>query len=60
MRWRTGAAVKLPRDWLKELELLVWRFAHLGIGPDLAGMTTSELAALYAYLARLAKAAGSQ
>jgi hypothetical protein len=52
--------VKLPRDWLKELELLVWRFAHLGIGPDLAGMTTSELAALYAYLARLAKAAGSQ
>ena len=41
-------------DWFKELELLVWRFAHLGIGPDLAGMTAIELAGLYAYLSRLA------
>jgi hypothetical protein len=46
--------MKLPRDWLKELELLTWRYTHLGIGPDLAGMTMVELAALYAYLARLA------
>jgi hypothetical protein len=46
--------MKPPRDWLKELELLAWRFAHLGIGPDLAGMTMCELAGLYAYLARLA------
>lgn len=46
--------MKLPTDWLKELEILVWRFAHLGIGPDLAGMSLTELAALYAYLARLA------
>ncbi len=46
--------MKLPRDWLNELELLTWRFAHLGIGPDLAGMTCSELVGLYFYLARLA------
>jgi hypothetical protein len=46
--------MKLPRDWLKDLELLAWQFAYLGIGPDLAGMTVSELAGLYAYLARLA------
>lgn len=46
--------MKLPRDWLKELELLAWRFTHLGIGPDLAGMTLCELAGVYAYLARLA------
>lgn len=46
--------MKLPRDWLKALELLAWRFAHLGFGPDLAGMTACELVGLYAYLARLA------
>lgn len=46
--------MKLPADWLKELELLAWRFAHLGIGPDLAGMTLAELAGLYAYLSALA------
>ena len=48
--------MKLPRDWLKELELLVWRFAHLGIGPDLAGMTLHELAGIYAFLVRMAAA----
>ena len=46
--------MKLPRDWMKELELLAWRFAHLGIGPDLAGMTAAELAAVYWYLLRVA------
>jgi len=46
--------MQLPRDWRKELELLAWRFAHLGIGPDLAGMTAAELAAVYAYLVRMA------
>jgi hypothetical protein len=45
--------MKLPPDWLKELELLAWRFAHLGFGPDLAGMTLTELAALYWLLSRL-------
>ena len=57
MRWNGGQAMKLPPDWLKELELLAWRFAHLGIGPDLAGMTAAELAAVYAYLVRLAAVA---
>jgi hypothetical protein len=46
--------MKLPNDWLKELELLAWRFSHLGFGPDLAGMTLLELTALYSYLSRLA------
>jgi hypothetical protein len=46
--------MKLPRDWLKELELLAWRFAHLGFGPDMAGMTAVELAGLYCYLSKLA------
>ena len=46
--------MKLPNDWMKELEMLTWRFSHLGIGPDLAGMTMIELTGLYSYLARLA------
>lgn len=41
-------------DWLKELEMLAWRFSWLGFGPDLAGMTMMELAALHTYLTRLA------
>lgn len=49
--------MKLPNDWLKELELLAWRFGHLGFGPDLGGMSAMELAGLYRYLARLADAA---
>lgn len=46
--------MKLPLDWHSELEMLAWRFAHLGLGPDLAGMTVAELAAVYAHLVRLA------
>lgn len=49
--------MKLPSDWRKEPELLVWCFAYLGFGPDLAGMTALELAGLYVYLKRLADAA---
>ena len=45
--------MKQPRDWLKELEPLAWRYAELGFGPDLAGMTPIELVALYGYLKRL-------
>ena len=41
-------------DWIKELELLVWRFSGLGFGPDLAGMTFCELQGLHTYLSRLA------
>lgn len=43
-----------PPDWLRELQMLAWRFSSLGIGPDLAGMTMIELAGLHAYLSRLA------
>lgn len=57
MHWKAGQAMKLPPDWLKELHLLTWRFAHLGFGPDLCGMTVTELAALYCYLSRLAAGA---
>ncbi len=46
--------MKRPDDWLKALELLAWRFSGLGVGPDLAGMTTTALAALYVRLTRLA------
>lgn len=46
--------MKLPKDWMKELEMLAWRFSHLGFGPDLAGMTMIELTGLYCYLAKLA------
>lgn len=52
--WKGGAAMKLPSDWIKELELLAWRFTHLGFGPDMAGMTVVELAGLYCYLSKLA------
>ena len=48
--------MKQPSDWLKELELLAWRFSHLGFGPDLAGMTMTELVGLHAYLSRLTSA----
>lgn len=57
MFWKAGHSMKLPSDWRKDLELLAWRFAYLGFGPDLAGMTTLELAGLYVYLKRLADAA---
>ena len=50
--------MKMPSDWLKELELLAWRFTHLGFSPDLSGMTAIELAGLYCYLLRLADATG--
>jgi hypothetical protein len=55
---RQDLAMKRNTDWLKELEVLAWRFAHLGFGPDLAGMTIVELAGLHAYLSRLAERAG--
>jgi hypothetical protein len=49
--------MKTPSDWLKELELLAWRFSHLGFSPDLAGMSLVELTALYSYLSRMAATA---
>ena len=41
------------RMWISRLELVALQVAHLGIGPDLAGVTWTGLAAVYAYLARL-------
>lgn len=49
--------MKRPDDWLKALGLLAWRFDGLGLGPDLVGLTTTGLAALYARLTRLAAGA---
>jgi hypothetical protein len=46
--------MKLPNDWMKELEMLAWRFAYLGIGPDQADMTVIDLTGLYCNLAGLA------
>lgn len=46
--------MKPPSDWIEGLELLAWRFSHLGFGPDVAGMTVIELSGLYCYLTRLA------
>ena len=52
--WKAGFTMKRPSDWLKELDSLACRFAHLGFSADLTGMTVCELAALHAYLSRLA------
>jgi hypothetical protein len=48
--------MKLPDNWLDDLEMLAWRFSHLGFGPDMGGMTVVELVGLYAFLSRLADA----
>jgi hypothetical protein len=50
--------MKVPSNWIDELEMLAWRFAHLGIGPEVGGLLALELAGLYAYLMRLADATG--
>ena len=56
MYWKAGAVMLSPSEMLKELELLVWRYSHLGLSADLAGMTFCELAGLHTYLSRLANA----
>lgn len=42
------------REWINRIEFLVWRFAHHAIGPDVTGMAATDLAALYAYVVRMA------
>lgn len=37
-------------DWLRELEMLSLKFAHLGVNADLATMTLAELWGLYCWL----------
>lgn len=39
--------------WLKRLQTLCNRFSYLGIGADLAALSTSELWGLYCYLQRI-------
>ncbi len=43
----------MTRHWLKDLETLLARFSHLGIGDDIKSFTLSESWALYLYLMRL-------
>jgi len=40
-------------DWLEQLEMLLIRFSHLGIGADVASLSMIELWALYLHLSRL-------
>ena len=40
--------------WLEHLESLAMRFAHLGVGQDLAALSLFELWGLYRFLLRLA------
>lgn len=42
--------------FIKELEMLITRYSHLGIGADLASMSMIELWGVYCYLQRLAEA----
>ncbi len=49
------AVVKvMSDDWQRQLEMLLIRFSHLGIGADVASLSMIELWALYLYLSRLA------
>jgi hypothetical protein len=40
-----------PHSWRDQMELLCWRLAHFGIGPDMAGMTLTGLAGIYGRIA---------
>ena len=40
--------------WLERLQTLTVRFAHLGIGADIAALSIVEAWGLYLYLSRLA------
>ena len=48
--------MKLVSDWLKDLRLWTWHFAHIGFGVDLFSMAAVELVALYGFISRLADA----
>lgn len=50
----TIRAHDLPCQWIEDLQCLVVRFSHLGIGSDLASMSKNELWGLYLHLSRLA------
>jgi hypothetical protein len=43
-----------PDDWLERLQSLSARFSYLGIGADLAALSTIDAWGLYLFLSRLA------
>lgn len=43
----------MNNEWQKQLEMLLIRFSHLGIGADVASLSMIELWALYLHLSRL-------
>ncbi len=52
MSW---AVVELMNEnWLQQLEILLIRFSHLGIGVDIASLSMIELWTVYMHLSRLA------
>lgn len=50
----TIRAYDLPPQWIEDLQCLVVRFSHLGIGADVASLSMLEAWGLYRYLSRLA------
>ncbi len=42
------------QDWVERLTMLMVRFSHLGIGPDIPTLSRDELWGIYRYLDRLA------
>lgn len=44
--------------WIERLQTLCNRFAHLGIGADIAALSIIELWGLYQFLSRLADSHG--
>lgn len=43
-----------PESWIEQLQMLVERFSHLGIAPDLSELTIIEQRGIYRFLLRLA------
>lgn len=37
-------------DWLQKLQALATRYSHLGVNPDLAGLSLVELYGVYMWL----------
>ena len=48
------SAQPAPPSWLEELQELALRYPALGVGPDLAALSTIELWGVLQYLRRLA------
>lgn len=44
----------MNNPWMADLQCLVVRFSHLGIGADIASLSVLEAWGLYCYLSRLA------